>query len=238
MVYLIGIKIMKKMKFATLFMCFALLFSNCATKKGSGALIGAGGGALIGGIIGAIAGNGKGAAIGAAIGGAVGAGTGAIIGNHMDKVAAEAASQVKNGKVEQVTDANGLKAVKITFDSGILFATNKTELSQSSKSELAKFSSVLKKNSDCYVDIYGHTDATGNDGINIPLSNQRAKSVVTYLENCGVNASQFKNVIGKGSSDPVASNDTKSGRQLNRRVEVYMYASPAMVDAANAGTLK
>ena len=225
---------MKKMKITTLFMCFVLMFDSCATKQGSGALLGAGGGAVIGGIIGAIAGHGKGAAVGAAIGGAVGAGAGAIIGKHMDKVAAETAAQVKNAKVEQVTDANGLKA----FDSGILFATNKAELNQSSKNELAKFSTVLKKNADCYVDIYGHTDSTGNDGINIPLSNQRAQSVVAYLENCGVSASQFKNVVGKGSSDPVASNDTKSGRQLNRRVEVYMYASQAMVDAANAGTLK
>ena len=229
---------MKKMKITTLFMCFVLMFDSCATKQGSGALLGAGGGAVIGGIIGAIAGHGKGAAVGAAIGGAVGAGAGAIIGKHMDKVAAETAAQVKNAKVEQVTDANGLKAVKVTFDSGILFATNKAELNQSSKNELAKFSTVLKKNADCYVDIYGHTDSTGNDGINIPLSNQRAQSVVAYLENCGVSASQFKNVVGKGSSDPVARNDTKSGRQLNRRVEVYMYASQAMVDAANAGTLK
>ena len=229
---------MKKMKITTLFMCFVLMFDSCATKQGSGALLGAGGGAVIGGIIGAIAGHGKGAAVGAAIGGAVGAGAGAIIGKHMDKVAAETAAQVKNAKVEQVTDANGLKAVKVTFDSGILFATNKAELNQSSKNELAKFSTVLKKNADCYVDIYGHTDSTGNDGINIPLSNQRAQSVVAYLENCGVSASQFKNVVGKGSSDPVESNDTKSGRRLNRRVEVYMYASQAMVDAANAGTLK
>ncbi|WP_315578007.1 OmpA family protein [Hoylesella oralis] len=229
---------MKKMKITTLFMCFVLMFDSCATKQGSGALLGAGGGAVIGGIIGAIAGHGKGAAVGAAIGGAVGAGAGAIIGKHMDKVASETAAQVKNAKVEQVTDVNGLKAVKVTFDSGILFATNKAELNQSSKNELAKFSTVLKKNADCYVDIYGHTDSTGNDGINIPLSNQRAQSVVAYLENCGVSASQFKNVVGKGSSDPVASNDTKSGRQLNRRVEVYMYASQAMVDAANAGTLK
>ena len=229
---------MKKMKITTLFMCFVLMFDSCATKQGSGALLGAGGGAVIGGIIGAIASHGKGAAVGAAIGGAVGAGAGAIIGKHMDKVAAETAAQVKNAKVEQVTDANGLKAVKVTFDSGILFATNKAELNQSSKNELAKFSTVLKKNADCYVDIYGHTDSTGNDGINIPLSNQRAQSVVAYLENCGVSASQFKNVVGKGSSDPVASNDTKSGRQLNRRVEVYTYASQAMVAAANAGTLK
>jgi outer membrane protein OmpA-like peptidoglycan-associated protein len=122
-------------------------------------------------------------AVGAAIGGAVGAGTGAVIGHHMDKVAAEAA-KVNNAKVEEITDANGLKAVKVTFDSGILFATNKAILNSGSKNDLSKFSSVLKNNSDCHVDIYGHTDNTGNDGINIPLSNSRAQSVVDYLKSC------------------------------------------------------
>lgn len=225
---------MKKMKFAALLMSFAVVLS-CSTKTGTGALIGAGGGTLIGGIIGKIAGN---TAVGAAIGGAVGSGAGALIGRHMDKVAAETAEKVKNAKVEEVTDNNGLKAVKVTFDSGILFATNKAELNKNSKNELAKFSSVLKNNTDCHVDIYGYTDSTGNDGINVPLSNNRAQSVVTYLKQCGVPSSQFQNVAGRGSADPVASNETASGRQQNRRVEVYLYASQAMVDAANNGTLK
>lgn len=224
---------MKKMKLMTLGMCLALVVS-CQTKQGTGALIGTGGGAVLGAIIGKIAGN---TAVGAAIGGAVGAGAGAIIGKKMDKVAAEAA-KIQNAKVEEVTDANGLKAVKVTFDSGILFATNKAELNQASKNELAKFSQVLKNNTDCYVDIYGHTDTTGNDGINIPLSNNRAQSVVNYLKSCGVSASQFQNVTGKGSSEPVASNETAAGRTQNRRVEVFMYASPQMVEAANNGTLK
>lgn len=225
---------MKKMKLMTLVMCLAVVF-GCQTKQGTGALVGAGGGAVLGAIIGKIAGN---TAIGAAIGGAVGAGAGAIIGKKMDKVAAETAAKVENAKVEEVTDANGLKAVKVTFDSGILFATNKADLNQSSKNELAKFSQVLKKNSDCHVDIYGHTDSTGNDGINIPLSNSRAQSVENYLISCGVSSSQLQNVVGKGSSDPVADNSTASGRSLNRRVEVYLYASPEMVEAANNGTLK
>ncbi len=224
---------MKKMKLMTLGMCLALVVS-CQTKQGTGALIGTGGGAVLGAIIGKIAGN---TAVGAAIGGAVGAGAGAIIGKKMDKVAAEAA-KIQNAKVEEVTDANGLKAVKVTFDSGILFATSKAELNQTSKSELAKFSQVLKNNADCYVDIYGHTDSTGNDGINIPLSNNRAQSVVNYLKSCGVSAGQFQNVTGKGSSEPVASNETAAGRTQNRRVEVFMYASPQMVEAANNGTLK
>jgi outer membrane protein OmpA-like peptidoglycan-associated protein len=230
-------KAMKKIKLMTLAMCLLSVVS-CSTKQGTGAAIGAGGGAVLGGIIGNIIGkNSKSTAIGAAIGSAVGAGTGAVIGKHMDKVAAEAAAQVQNAQVEQVTDANGLQSVKITFPSGILFSTNKADLSASSKTELAKFSSVLKNNADCYVDVWGHTDSTGNDGINIPLSENRAQSVVNYLESCGVSASQFKNILGKGSSTPVADNTSAAGRKQNRRVEVYLYASQEMVNKANAGTL-
>lgn len=224
---------MNKIKGLTLAMG-VLAVVGCNTKQGTGSLIGAGGGAIIGGIIGKLAGN---TAVGAAIGGAVGAGTGAIIGHHMDKVA-EQAKQIENAQVEKVTDKNGLEAVKVTFDSGILFATNKADLNSNSKADLAKFSTVLKNNSDCHIDVYGHTDSSGNDGINVPLSNRRAESVVNYLKECGVQSSQFQNVVGKGSSEPVADNTTAAGKQKNRRVEVYLYASQAMVDAANAGTLK
>ncbi len=233
---------MRKMKLMTLGLAFLTVMSgvtSCATKQGTGSLAGAGGGAVLGGILGNIIGkDSKATAIGAAIGGAVGAGAGALIGRHMDKVAQETAAQVQNAKVEEVTDANGLAAVKVTFDSGILFATNKAVLNARSKNELAKFAGVLRNNADCHVDIYGHTDSTGNDGINIPLSNSRAQSVVSYLKSCGVPSSQFKNIVGKGSSEPVADNSTSAGRHQNRRVEVYLYASQTMVDAANAGTLK
>ena len=223
---------MNKIKGMTIAMgMFAVV--GCATKQGTGSLIGGGGGAIIGGIIGKLAGN---TAVGAAIGGAVGAGAGAIIGHHMDKVA-EQAKQVENAKVEQVTDANGLAAVKVTFDSGILFKINKFDLIANAKNDLAKFSQVLKNNTDCQVDIQGYTDSTGNDGINLPLSENRAKAVYNYLTSCGVKASQFKNVAGYGSSNPVGDNSTKAGQQANRRVEVYLYASQAMVDKANNGTL-
>lgn len=224
---------MKNVQGATLAMCM-LAMVGCQTKQGTGSLIGAGGGTLIGGIIGKLAGN---TAVGAAIGGAVGAGAGALIGHHMDKVA-EQARQIENAKVEEVVDANGLTAVKVTFDSGILFATNKADLNAASKNDLAKFSTVLKNNSDCHIDIYGHTDSTGNDGINLPLSNKRAQSVQSYLLTCGVPSSQFQKIEGKGSSEPVADNTTAEGRTQNRRVEVFLYASQAMVDAANNGTLK
>lgn len=222
------------MKFLTLLTCFAMIFS-CQTKTGTGALIGAGGGAVLGGIIGKIAGN---TAVGAAVGSAVGAGAGALIGKKMDKVKAQAEQELENAKVEEVTDANGLKAVKVTFDSGILFALNKADLNTTSKTELAKFSNVLKNNSTCSVDVQGYTDSTGNDGINIPLSQKRAESVSTYLKSCGVAASQIANVTGYGSQNPVADNSTKAGQAQNRRVEVYLYASEDMINQANNGTLQ
>ena len=224
---------MKNLKMMTAGLC-VLAVCSCSTKTGTGALIGTGAGAALGAIIGKIAGN---TAVGAAIGGAVGAGTGAIIGKHMDKVAAEAA-KIESAKVEEVTDANGLKAVKATFDSGLLFASSKAVLSAASKNDLAKFATMLKNNSGCQVDVYGHTDSTGNEGINQPLSNQRAQSVVDYLVSCGVPRSQFANVVSKSSSQPVADNSTAAGRQANRRVELYLYASKAMIEAANNGTLK
>ena len=224
---------MNTAKGMTLAMCMLAMVS-CKTKQGTGTIIGSISGTALGGIVGKIAGN---TAVGAAIGGVVGAGAGALIGRHMDKVA-EQARQVENAKVEEVTDKNGFKAVKVTFDSGILFATNKADLNAASMNDLSKFSSVLKNNADCHVDVYGHTDSTGNDGINIPLSYKRAQSVQTYLLSCGVPASQFQKVEGKGSSAPVADNATADGRKLNRRVEVYLYASQTMLDAANNGSLK
>ena len=201
------------------------------SKTGQGAIIGTGGGAALGSIIGAIAGN---TAIGAAIGGAVGAGTGAIIGNRMDKVKKQAQEQLQNASVENIKDTNGLDAVKVTFNSGILFATNKADLNQTSKNELNELANIMKQNSDMSIDVKGYTDSTGTDAINQPLSVNRAQSVANYLTQNGVKYAQMKNVNGYGSSNPVASNETAEGRQQNRRVEVYLYASQEMIKAAQA----
>lgn len=224
---------MKKFKVFTLILSFGIILAGCNnTQKGAG--IGTAGGAVLGAIVGKLAGN---TGVGAAVGAAVGAGTGAIIGKHMDKVKAQAA-QVENAQVQEVTDNNGLQAVKVTFDSGILFATNKSDLNSSAKNSLVKFASVLKNNTDCDVAIYGHTDNTGTDAINQPLSVSRATSVSNYLKSCGVSSNQIKTVEGQGSTNPVADNSTAEGRSQNRRVEVYMYASASMIEKANAGTLQ
>ena len=217
---------MKKLKIVALIMGLCVVFSSCSTwnnmsKTGQGAIIGTGGGAALGAIIGGIAGN---AGIGTAIGAAVGAGTGAIIGNRMDKVKKQA----------QVKDNNGLSAVKVTFNSGILFATNKYDLNDNSKIELNNLANIMRQNSDVSIDIKGYTDNTGSDKINNPLSLNRAQSVANYLTQNGVPYAQLKNVQGFGSSNPVASNETAEGRQQNRRVEVYLYASEKMIKDAEA----
>jgi outer membrane protein OmpA-like peptidoglycan-associated protein len=97
---------------------------------------------------------------------------------------------------------------------------------------------VLKNNSGCDVAIYGHTDNTGSDAINNPLSVNRANSVSNYLKSLGVPAAQIKSVNGMGSASPVADNSTAEGRKQNRRVEVYMYASEKMINEANAEAAK
>ena len=220
---------MKKIKFFSIGLCFALVLAGCNNTQ-KGAAIGAGGGAVLGAIVGKLAGN---TAVGAAVGAAVGTGAGAIIGKKMDKAKAQAEA-VKNAQVQQVTDINGLPALKVTFDSGILFTTNKAELNAAAKTSLTEFSKVVKENSDMDIAIIGHTDNTGSDAINNPLSENRAKSVSTYLKNSGVNASQIKTVEGHGSKNPVADNSTAEGRTQNRRVEVYIYASQEMIKAAEA----
>ena len=228
------------MRFSVVALSALLVLGSCGTSTKTGTAAGAGAGAALGAIVGGLLNNshrGTGAAVGAAIGAAVGGVAGNRIGAHMDKVKAQTAAQVKNAQVETVTDANGLSAVKVTFDSGILFPTNGYALNAGAKNDLAKFAGVLKQNTDCQVDIQGYTDNTGNDGINLPLSNNRAQSVYNYLTSCGVSAGQFKNIQGFGSSNPVADNSTASGRQQNRRVEVYLYASQSMINKANNGTL-
>ena len=111
-------------KIGTILLSAAVIISSCGlTNTASGSLIGSGAGAALGAGIGyLISKDGKGAAIGAAIGTAVGGGTGAIIGKQMDKKAEELAAL--NADVETVEDANGLKAIKVTFANGILFPTN------------------------------------------------------------------------------------------------------------------
>ena len=226
------IKMLNKKSIAALALSSALVLTGCGlsnTAKGTG--IGAGAGALIGAGVGRVLGN---TAIGAAIGGVVGGTAGALIGKKMDKQKKELEEQVKNAKIESVNDG---QAIRVTFDSGILFATNSSTLTTTSQTSLRNFAANLKVNDQTDLLIIGHTDNTGSDRINDPLSLNRASSVRSFLAGQGVSSNRMR-VEGKGSREPVADNSTAAGRKENRRVEVYILPNKAMVEAAQNGTLK
>lgn len=214
-------------------LCMAVVFTSCGTwsNTAKGTAIGVGGGAAVGAGIGALAGN---TAIGSIIGAAVGGAAGALIGKKMDKQKKELeASLPQDTKIETV---NNGEALKVTFDSGILFATNSSTLGEASKSALRNFATSLKSNPDTNIRIVGYTDNTGKVDYNQTLSEKRAKSVYDYLMMQGVSSDRMS-YEGKGVHDPVASNDTPEGRALNRRVEIVIMASQKMVQEAQQGTL-
>jgi outer membrane protein OmpA-like peptidoglycan-associated protein len=226
------------MKKINLFVCLmvgvALILGGCnASNTVKGTAIGGGGGAAVGAGIGALLGGGKGAAWGAGIGAVVGGTAGALIGNKMDKQKKEL-EQIKDAQVESVNDG---QAIKVTFDSGILFATNSSSLNQASRNSLTQFANSLKSNPDTDVHIYGHTDNTGGDKINVPLSNERASSVKSFLSGQSVSSARMT-AEGLGSSQPVADNGTTAGRQQNRRVEIYIIPNQKMIQDAQSGSLQ
>lgn len=241
---------MKAKKFLLGALAMALALSGCNMNNATkGGLIGStGGGALgaaIGAGIGALAGGSNGAKLGAAIGAGVGVagGTtaGVLIGKKMDKAKA-AAEAVANAQVETITDKNGLEGVKVTFDNGILFKVGKADLQAGAQQSLRQFATnVLNVYTDCDVAIYGFASSDGSETTNLNLSQNRANSVRGYLTgSCGVNASQIKGATGLGE-DPnylIFDANGKEDRNASRRVEVYLYASEAMINAANAGTLQ
>ncbi|MDD4516148.1 OmpA family protein [Massilibacteroides sp.] len=212
-------------------LCMAVILSGCGasnTVKGTGIGVGAGG--AVGAGIGAIAGN---TALGAVIGAAVGGTAGALIGKKMDKQKQAIESQVPDATVESVNDG---EALRVTFDSGIFFATNSSTVSEAAKTALAKFAVTLQQNPDTYVKIVGHTDSTGKVDYNQTLSEKRAKSVYDYLILNSVANSRLT-YEGKGIHQPIADNSTAEGRALNRRVEVLILANEKMIQEAQQGTL-
>ena len=217
--------------FATILLSGALVLSSCGasnTVKGGG--IGTGAGAAVGAGVGAVVGGGKGAAWGAGIGAVLGGTAGAIIGNKMDKQKAELEA-IEGAQVETVNEG---EAIKVTFESGILYATNSSTLNAASRSSLDRFATSLQNNPDTDVRIYGHTDSSGSDAINNPLSQRRAESVYNYLLSKGISGSRMESQ-GYGSSQPIADNATAAGKSQNRRVEVFILPNAKMIQDAKEG---
>jgi len=203
----------------------AFSLAGCAnmteTQKGTakGAAIGAGAGAVVG----AVAGGKKGALIGAG----VGAAGGAIAGNVWSK-----RMEAQKQEMEQATAGTGVAVtqtednrLKLEIPSDISFDTGRADIKSNFRPILDKFASSLVQNPATTVTIIGHTDSTGTDAINNPLSINRAASTRDYITARGVAVSRIS-IDGRGSREPVASNDTVQGRAMNRRVEIYV-AEPA-----------
>jgi len=206
----------------------SLLMGCGASNALKGGAIGAGAGGVAGAVIGHQVGN---TAAGAIIGAAVGGTTGALIGRHMDKQAEEMRQKLENAEIERIAEG-----IKITFDSGILFAIDSSELQPAARTTIESMATVLNDFPDTNILIEGDTDNTGTSEYNQLLSERRAQAVADYHKRLGVAASRIS-TVGLGESNPVASNDTAEGRQQNRRVEVAIFASDALKQAAENGNL-
>lgn len=198
-------------------------------KTTKGGIIGAGSGAVIGGIIGNRLGN---TAAGAIVGAAVGGATGAVIGRRMDKQAEELEKSMENAKVERVGEA-----IRVNFDSGILFNVNSADLSANAKRDIEKLAKSLKENEGTNVIIEGHTDNTGSYELNQRLSEKRAEAVAAYARSLGVAGSRLQ-AKGYSYDQPIADNSTVEGRQQNRRVEIIIIANDELKKAAESGDIK
>lgn len=208
---------MKKLMITLLAVCF---LNACATDPYTGesrvakTAWGTGIGAAVGAGVGALVGGEKGALIGAGIGGAAGAATG----GYMDIQAAKLREELAGTGVQVLRDGDN---VRLIMPNSITFNTNEDAMLPTANKVLDSVALVAKEYDKTKLQIVGHTDSSGNDKINIPLSQRRAISVANYLALRGVAASRLQ-TYGAGASAPIASNATAEGKAQNRRVEITL----------------
>ncbi|HQS32290.1 MAG: hypothetical protein B7X59_09160 [Polaromonas sp. 39-63-203] len=204
--------------------CVALaigVLSGCAnmSETQQGTAKGAGIGAVAGALLGAATGGSKGAATGAVLGGAVGAGGGYIWSKKMQdqKIAMEQATRGTGVAVSQTQD----NRLKLDIPSDVSFDVGRAAIKPNFAPILNQFATSLNQNPVSTVTIIGHTDNTGSDAVNNPLSIDRAEAARDYLVSRGVARTRIA-TDGRGSREPVADNSTQAGRDKNRRVEIYV----------------
>ena len=210
-----------------------VILSGCATMTESqrgtaqGTAIGAGAGAAIGALIG----GGKGAAIGAGSGALLGAGAGYLWSQRMEeqKRQMETATAGTGVQVSQTED----NRLKLNIPSDISFDSGRSDIKPGFRPILDSFATSLKNNAGTAITIIGHTDNTGSDAINNPLSVNRAASTRDYLVSRGVSSNRIQ-IDGRGSREPVAANDTPANRAENRRVEIFVTELQPSPEAAPA----
>lgn len=185
------------------------LTAGCVTP-GKNTAVGAGAGAILGAGAGALIGKGWG---GAAIGAAAGAAAGGAVGNYLDKQARE---------LEQVAETERTEnGILLKMPSEFLFATDSAQLNQDAVVQVTKVADILVKYPEDRIRVEGHTDNTGPDAYNQELSLKRADAVARVLLARGVKSEQIM-TVGFGENQPVADNGSVSGRQSNRRVQLYI----------------
>ena len=213
---------------------FALgcIIPACNTSRAvKGGTIGAAAGAGAGAVIGNQFPGKNGTAIGAIIGAAVGGTAGTLIGRRMDKQAEELRTDLEGATVTRVGEG-----IRITFDSGLLFAVDQSALSGSAQGNLGNLAATLQKYDDTEVLVEGHTDADGTEEHNHALSIRRAQTVSAYLVQQGVKSGRLS-TMGYGEGQPVDANSTEVGKAANRRVEIAIFANKRMQRAAERGDL-
>jgi len=204
-----------------------VLFSGCSSlnKQQKGTIIGAGGGAAVGAVVT------KGSIWGILAGAAIGGAAGNLIGKKMDAQAKELKQAVPTAQVERAGEG-----IDLTFESGLMFKINSSDISDSYKSDLASAADVFTKYPETNIVIEGHTDDTGSDELNMALSEKRAKAVKAFLLSKGISE---KRLTEKwyGETQPKYPNDSEANRQKNRRVELAIFANDQMKQQAKDGKL-
>ena len=187
-------------------------------RTATGAGVGAAAGAAIG-AIGNDSNRGRGAAAGAAIGAAVGAVGGYVWNKRMESQQKQLEQQTQGTGVQVARTADNRLQIVVPGD--IAFDSGQAVIRPNFRTALDNFAQSLQQNPSSTVTIIGHTDSTGSAAVNEPLSLQRADATRDYLVTRGVAPSRFQ-IDGRGSREPVASNDTEAGRARNRRVEIFL----------------
>ena len=213
------------LKLAVVAGCLAVFLAGCATydDQGNETNQRTRRGALIGAAIGTAAGLLSGDSAverrqHAMVGAGIGALAGAAIGNYQDRQEAELRRETAGTGIDVQRDGD---VILLNLPDGVTFDFNRTDIKPQFYPSLNTIAGTIRDYNQTIVEVSGHTDSIGSDAVNQRISEQRANAVASYLTAQGVQPQRFE-VIGMGKRYPIASNDTDSGRAMNRRVEIRL----------------
>lgn len=182
-------------------------------------------GAAIGAVLGAVVGNQSKSKKGKYVGAVVGAMAGAGVGHYMDKQRQELETKLRAEEEAKLLSITKLSedTLKVGIASDASFDVGSAQLKPEALNTYGKIGQILKGYDKTVIHIVGHTDSSGSDSLNQTLSENRAASVATYLQNLGVDPSRIR-TEGRGKREPIAPNDTAANKAKNRRVDIVIKA--------------